>query len=199
MTAGRGVVHSERTPPAARASGGRLDGLQIWIGLPAAEEEREPAFEHHAAADLPVFETGGVRLRLIAGAAFGAQVPVSVYSQMFYLDADCPPGSSLSLPPDLGERAVYVVDGQVAVAGRTIPAGRMLVPEDGVGVEISADAGARLVLLGGAPLDGPRHMWWNFVSSSKDRIEQAKADWADGRFDAVPGETEFVPLPGPGG
>jgi len=196
MTAGRGVVHSERTPPATRAAGGTLDGLQIWIGLPTAEEERAPAFEHHAAADLPVLETGGVRLRLAAGAAFGAQAPVSVYSEMFYLDAGCAPGSSLTLPPDLGERALYVAEGQVAVADRTVAAGRMLVLEDGAAVKISADTAARLVLFGGAPLDGPRHMWWNFVSSSKDRIEQAKADWAEGRFDAVPGETEFVPLPG---
>jgi len=195
MTAERGVVHSERTPPAARAAGQTLNGLQIWIGLPTAEEERAPDFEHHAAADLPAWEEGGVRLRLVAGEAFGARAPVSVYSPMFYLDTAFTPGSSLTLPAELGERALYVSEGQVSAADRVLSAGQMLVLEDGAAARIAAEAEARLMLLGGAPLDGPRHMWWNFVSSSKDRIEQAKADWAEGRFDPVPGETEFVPLP----
>jgi len=196
MTAGRGIVHSERTPPAVRAAGGTLNGLQIWIGLPAAEEERAPAFEHHGAADLPELDVGGAQMRLVAGRAFGARSPVAVFSDMFFIDADCPAGTAFDLPTDLGEGALNVLEGQVSVADRTIAPGNMLVLEDGAATRIAAHQPARLVLLGGAPLDGDRHMWWNFVSSSRERIERAKADWAEGRFDPVPGETEFVPLPG---
>lgn len=195
MIAGSGVVHSERTPAPVRAAGGTVNGLQIWVALPVAEEERAASFEHHGAADLPAWEEAGVHLRLVAGTAFGRTAPVTVLSPMFFVDADCPGGTALTVPADLGERALYVVEGTASAAGMAVPAGRLLVLEDGAPVEVVAKAASRLVLLGGAPLEGPRHMWWNFVSSSKDRIETAKADWQARRFDPVPGETEFMPLP----
>ncbi len=199
MTAGNGIVHSERTPPEVRARGGSIDGIQSWVALPRAQEECPPSFHHHAAASLPEVRDGKTVLRLIAGEAFGMTSPVRVYSTMFYVDADCGAGATLSLPSDLGERGVYVADGEISVAHRTYGKERMLVFEDGADVTIHAETDVRLILLGGEALDGPRHMWWNFVSSSKDRIERAKDDWSQGRFAAVPGETEFVPLPDAGG
>lgn len=199
MTAGQGIAHSERTPPEARARGGTIDGIQSWVALPRADEERAPSFHHHAAASLPEVHNGKTVMRLIAGEAFGTESPVKVLSRMFYGNADCQAGAILSLPPDLGERGVYVADGRISVAHRTYAKGRMLVFEDGLDVTIRAETQARLIVLGGAALDGPRHMWWNFVSSSKDRIERAKRDWSQGRFAAVPGETDFVPLPESGG
>lgn len=195
MTAGRGIVHSERTGDEERARTSRLHGMQTWIALPREKEEIEPAFFHHAASSLPVVEREGATLKLIAGEAFGERSPVAVLSPMFYLAAELEQTARLPLPAELGERAVYVVSGSVTIAGAGYGAGRMLVMADGADVEIDAAADSRLMLLGGAPLDGPRHLWWNLLSTRPERIEQAKRDWKEGRFDPVPGETEFIPLP----
>lgn len=195
MTAGRGIVHSERTPPELRASGTRLFGIQTWVGLPRDREEVEPSFAHHAESQLPVIEGESKRVRLIAGALSGARSPLAVFSDMFYADAALDAGARLELPAEHPERAIYVAWGRVAIGDATVAAGRMLVFRQGGRVTISAAEPARVLLLGGEPLDGPRHVWWNFVSSSPERLEQAKADWREGRFAMVPGETEFIPLP----
>ena len=199
MTAGLGIVHSERTPSEARTDGSRLNGIQSWVALPVSEEEREPSFQHHSASDLPVIERDGATMRLIAGEAFGSRSPVETYSKMHYLDVDCRHSASVDLPADLYERAVYVADGSVSISGDTYEKGQMLVLEDGLDVTLTINSGARLILLGGAPMDGERHVWWNFVSSSKEQIERAKNNWANARFPEIPGETEFVPLPDFGG
>jgi len=195
MTAGRGIVHSERTPAAERAAGHRMHGIQTWVALPKDHEEAEPEFFHHAAATLPLLERDGVRLRVIAGEAFGLRSPVHVYAPTLYVDAEFLGGSVLILPPEHVERAVYVVAGAVRIDGAEVSPQRMLVLPAGADVEIAADAGARVLMCGGAPLDGERFLWWNFVSSSRQRIERAKADWLAQRFGQVPGETEFIPLP----
>jgi redox-sensitive bicupin YhaK (pirin superfamily) len=195
MTAGRGIVHSERTPPEKRRAGEKLFGIQAWVALPKANEESEPAFAHVPAEKLPVIEEKGVRLRLIAGTLFGRSAPFPVFSPMFYLDASLAAGQRLAVPDDYAERAVYIVEGRIAIAGTDYEAGKLLIFPTGGTIAIAAVAPSRLMLLGGATMDEPRHIWWNFVSSSKDRIEQAKADWRAQRFAAVPGETEFIPLP----
>jgi redox-sensitive bicupin YhaK (pirin superfamily) len=195
MTAGRGIVHSERTPPELRANGAPLFGIQTWVGLPKEQEDVEPSFAHHSKSALPVLEGEGKHVRLIAGELFGARSPIKVFSDMFYADAALAEGSRLELPAGHEERAIYIAEGRLGIAGETFEAGRMLVLRQPDPVTVRADRAARLLLLGGAPLDGPRHLWWNFVSSSRDRIEQAKADWREGRFPKVPGETEFIPLP----
>jgi hypothetical protein len=195
MTAGRGIAHSERTGPKMRASGGGLSGIQAWVALPKRFEETEPAFAHHPAASLPVTEGDGVTLRLIAGTGFGLRAPVEVFSDMFYADAVLRAGARVTLPAEHEERAVYVASGRIDVAGKIFDAGQLLVFRAGDAIDLRADGPARVMLLGGEPMDGPRHIWWNFVSSSKDRIEQAKSDWKSGRFAPVPDETEFIPLP----
>jgi redox-sensitive bicupin YhaK (pirin superfamily) len=197
MTAGHGIAHSERTDQALRIHGSRLFGIQSWVALPKAAEETAPAFVHHPGASLPVIEDGGVRLRLIAGEGWGSRAPVAVSSPLFYADAALAPGSALPLPEGQEERAAYVLDGEVEVAGDRFAPGRMLVFRAGDRLALRAGpGGARLLLLGGAAMDGPRYLFWNFVSSSRERIEQAKADWKAGRFGKVPGdETEFIPLP----
>ena len=195
MTAGRGVVHSERTAPERRTAGARLHGLQLWVALPRAHEEDEPSFRHYPGTLLPERELEGVHLRTLVGAAFGATSPVETMSPTFYVDATMSAGSVLTVPEEHEERALYVVEGAVACDTETTPAGRMLVFVPGARVRLHAEAPARMVLLGGAPLDGPRHMYWNFVSSSKERIERAKRAWREGRFPKVPGDVEFVPLP----
>jgi redox-sensitive bicupin YhaK (pirin superfamily) len=194
MTAGSGIVHSERTPPELRASGTRLFGIQTWVGLPRDREEVEPSFAHHAESALPVVDGEGKHVRLIAGTLYGAHSPLAVFSDMFYADAALDAGARLELPAEHPERAIYVALGRVAIGSEILEAGRMLVFRQGGPVTISAAEPARLLLLGGEPLDGPRHVWWNFVSSSTERLEQAKADWREGRFAMVPGETEFIPL-----
>ncbi|MBV1800096.1 pirin family protein [Siccirubricoccus sp. G192] len=197
MTAGRGIAHSERTDQALRVHGNRLFGIQSWVALPKAAEEAAPAFVHHPGASLPVIEDGGVRLRLVAGEAWGLASPVAVSSSLFYADAALSAGSALPLPEGQEERAAYVLDGEVEVAGDRFEPGRMLVFRAGDRLALRAGPrGARLLLLGGAAMDGPRYLFWNFVSSSRERIEQAKADWKAGGFGKVPGdETEFIPLP----
>lgn len=198
MTAGRGIVHSERTSQQELARERRLHGIQTWLALPLAHEEDEPGFEHIPAERLPVFRRDDARLRLIAGSAFGRPAPFETVVDLFYLEAHIDGGGKLTLPADLGERCVYLVGGSLAIAGRALAPTDMAVLVDGEDVLLEAGAqGAHVMLAGGAPLDARRSMYWNFVSSSKERIEQAKADWQAGRFPKVPGdEEEFIPLPG---
>ena len=196
MSAGRGIVHSERTTAQELAHERQVFGIQSWVALPAAMEESAPAFDHYGAADLPVIEDGGIMVRLIAGEMYGAKAPVKTLSDLFYAEALLAPGARLPLPATYDERAAYVCEGAVVIAGERFEAGRLLVFKPGEEITIEAPEGARVQLLGGEPMDGPRHIWWNFVSSSKERIEQAKAEWRAGRFDIVPGdEEEFIPLP----
>ncbi len=199
MTAGRGIAHSERTPQETRPSGSHLYGIQSWVALPQRDEETAPAFAHHAASELPVVEGEGKRVRLIAGSLYGARSPVQTLSEMFYADATLSGGAILSLSPEHEERAAYVVAGAVELPqdGGRFDAGQLLVfkPGEEVTLAASESSTARLILLGGEPMDGHRHIWWNFVSSSGERIEQAKADWKAGRFAPVPEEIEFIPLP----
>lgn len=194
MVAGSGIAHSERTRDSVRSSGARLHGIQSWLALPQAHEETAPDFRHHPAASLPQIEFTGCRMRLIAGKAFGTTSPVETFAPMFYLSAEQQPGAALPLPDD-EERAVYIVDGAVTLDDEGYDAGTMLVLKPGAQPRVTAQAATRIMLLGGAPLDGERHLWWNFVSSSKERIEEAKRDWREGRFAPVPGDSEFIPLP----
>jgi hypothetical protein len=197
MVAGRGIVHSERTPTAVRSApgGASIHGIQTWIALPKPWEETEPAFEHHPVVTLPEFHGAGAALRLIAGEAFGQRAPAAVYSPMFYLAATLEAGAVVALPDEYAERAVYVVEGGVEVAGERYGIGHMVLFDAGSHATLRALGSATVMLLGGAPLDGPRHLWWNFVSSSLDRIERAKLDWREERFAPVPGDRERIPLP----
>ena len=203
MTAGRGVAHSERTPPEARRGGSELFGIQSWVALPLRDEESEPDFAHHDAGKLPVVEGEGKRVRLIAGSLYGARSPVRTLSEMFYADVTLDADAVVEAPPEYEERAAYVVEGSVELAPEreVYVAGQLLVFRPGAEVLLRGAAAkpARLMLLGGAPLEGPRHIWWNFVSSSPERIEQAKRDWREDRFGPVPGETERIPLPATSG
>ncbi len=201
MTAGRGIAHSERTGPEARATGHRLHGIQTWVGLPSADEEAPPAFQHFNAVDLPQLEHRDVRLRLMVGSAFGLTAPVKVFSPIFYADARFASGGAFTYQAEHEERGIFITEGEVQIGGdgqgaEIHAAGRMLVLEKGEEVSLFAHGPARVMLFGGAPLDGPRHLWWNFVSSSKERIERAKQEWNDGKFGLIPGdEREFIPLP----
>ncbi len=196
MTAGQGIAHSERTPPELRG-GSKLFGIQSWVALSAKDEETAPDFVHYGAAEMPVLNGDGKTVRVIAGAILGATSPVKTSSPMFYADVALEAGASLPLDPDYDERGVYTVEGEIEVAGDVFGPGRLLVFRPGDRITIRARSAARFMMLGGEPMDGPRHIWWNFVSSRQDRIEQAKADWKAARFDSVPGETEFIPLPEP--
>jgi redox-sensitive bicupin YhaK (pirin superfamily) len=195
MTAGRGIAHSERTPQAARHGGEGLCGIQSWIALPEAQEETAPTFQHFDAAGLPLIEDGGLRARIIAGSGFGKTSPVGMASPWFYADVGLQGGASAPLDPDHEERAVYVVEGEVEIAGVRFEGPRLLIFRPGDRITIRAIRSARLVFFGGAALEGPRYIWWNFVSSRRERIEQAKEDWRGGRFRLPPGESEFTPLP----
>ena len=174
MVAGHGIVHSERTSEADLARNVTMEGIQAWIGLPAEHEETAPGFSHHPVDALPVFDRGDVRYRLIAGTAFGHKAPVKVFSPIFYLHGAAPAGAAIDLPDDHDERAVYVVDGKITADGETYGAGSMVVFAAGAAPEIAARADSRIMLLGGAALDGDRIIWWNFVSSDTDRLEAAK-------------------------
>lgn len=198
MTAGRGIAHSERTDATLRGKVNRLFGIQSWVALPRAVEETAPGFAHHGAEALPVLRDAGVRLRLIAGDGWGLRSPVETFWPLFYADAALEPGATLALPNEHEERGVFVVQGAVSVSDVRFEAGRMLLFRAADRLAVTAGPeGARLLLLGGAVMDGPRYIFWNFVSSSKDRIEQAKSDWKAQRFGTVAGdESEFIPLPG---
>ncbi len=196
MTAGRGIVHSERTGMEARATGPKLYGIQAWLALPKTHEEVAPEFKHHGAGDLPRIVEGGKRISLIMGSAYGQTSPVQFPWDALYAEAVLSPGAILPLDPDYDERAIYIVSGKVDIAGDEFGAGQLLVFKPGDRISILAIDQARVMIVGGEPMDGPRNIWWNFVSSSKERIEQAKHEWKTGRFDTVPGdESEFIPLP----
>ena len=195
MTAGRGIVHSERTGPGLRAAGHRIHGIQSWLALPRAAEETAPSFRHFRADALPEFTSGDALVRVIAGSAFGRRSPVETLSPMLYADLQLPAGGSVPLPPEQEERALYVAQGSAMLAGQAVETGQMALLAPGATPRLSATESLRAMLVGGAPADGPRYIWWNLVSSSRERIEQAKRDWANGRFPGVPGETEFIPLP----
>jgi redox-sensitive bicupin YhaK (pirin superfamily) len=197
MTAGRGIAHSERTDTLKRDQVNKLFGIQSWVALPKAQEETAPAFVHHPGSALPILEANGLRLRLIAGEGWGERAPVSTSSPLFYADALLKAGAALPLPDQHEERAAYVLDGEVEISGDRFVSGQMLVFRAGDRLALRAGPqDARVLLLGGATMDGPRHLFWNFVSSSRERIEQAKEDWRAGRFGKVKGdEAEFIPLP----
>jgi redox-sensitive bicupin YhaK (pirin superfamily) len=196
MTAGRGIVHSERTAPEHRREGEPIHGLQCWVALPSAEEERAPSFAHHDSAQLPLMHENGTTVRVVAGHIFGARSPVATLMETLFADVTLTAGSRLPFDAGVEERAAYLISGEVEIAGERFAAGRLLIFRPGDAITITAQSETHLVLLGGTAMDGPRHIWWNFVSSRKERIEQAKADWKLARFDTVPGdETEFIPLP----
>ncbi|WP_316015269.1 pirin family protein [Roseobacter sp. HKCCA0434] len=202
MIAGRGITHSERAPvPERKKDRSKLFGIQTWVALPEKDEEREAGFEHVAKADLPVVEGEGKTVRLILGNAYGERAPVATFSEMFYADALLEAGTAIPLPDDHEDRGVYVLDGTVTVAGTEYEAGQMMVFRPGDRITVQAKTRARLMLLGGETLNGPRYIWWNFVASSQDKIDAAKeawraGDWRHGRFQLPPGdEAEHIPLP----
>jgi len=194
MTAGRGIVHSERRPESLREATYVNHGLQLWVALPRESEEVEPAFEHTPADRIPELRIGDATVRVLVGEAFGLRSPVQTLAPTLYLDVQLPAGAELDLPALAPEQALYVVQGAVRVDAQALPAQQMAVlgPQ---AVRLAAGEDARLVVIGGAPLDAPRHMWWNFVSSRRERIAQAADDWEAQRLGQVPGETEFIPLP----
>jgi redox-sensitive bicupin YhaK (pirin superfamily) len=195
MTAGKGIVHSERTAPELRQAPQKMFGIQTWLALPKSHEETDPGFLHAAAGEMPVIRGEGKRVRLIMGSAYGETSPVPFPHDTLYAEAVLAPGAVLPFDADYIERGIYIASGEIDIAGDVFGPGRLLVLKPGDRISILALSNARLMLLGGEPMDGPRHIWWNFVHSSKERIDQAKADWKLGRFDAVPGEHEFIPLP----
>ncbi|MCF3935143.1 pirin family protein [Acuticoccus sp. M5D2P5] len=201
MKAGRGIVHSERTAAERKSTGQRLFGIQTWMALPQHEEESDPAFMHHGAESLPIVEAEGFSARLIAGSAFGARSPLVTASDTLYADIELAPGSRAPIEANTEERALYTISGTIEIAGDTFEPGQLLVlrPGDPATVIARDDGtghGARFMLFGGAPMEGPRYIWWNFVSSRRERIEEAKEEWRRGRFQTVPGdEAEFIPLP----
>jgi redox-sensitive bicupin YhaK (pirin superfamily) len=200
MTAGHGIVHSERSPDDFRASGGRMNGIQCWVALPVEHEETKPSFTHHPAASLPEFHVDGVKLKLLLGSSFGRVSPVPIHSDMFYLDARFSKDSSMTIPASAREAAVYVVEGEIEVEGEIVSTQEMAVCSPGGDVRIHARVGSRVMLLGGEPLKGDRHIFWNFVSSSKEKLETAKSEWQPGpgskRFPTIPDDDrEFIPLP----
>jgi redox-sensitive bicupin YhaK (pirin superfamily) len=196
MRAGRGIVHSERTSPERRRSGQRLFGIQTWMALPENDEESDPAFVHYGSAELPTVDVEGITARLIVGEAFGARSPLKAPSETLYADVRLAAGAQLPVDTSYEERAVYTLSGQIAVAGDAFGPGQLLVLRCGDPIRVRAIADAHFMLFGGAPMGGPRYIWWNFVSSRPERIEQAKEEWARGRFDTVPGDMEeFIPLP----
>jgi redox-sensitive bicupin YhaK (pirin superfamily) len=196
MTAGRGIVHSERTATERRPKGDHLHGLQMWVALPADQEEMAPDFAHYAVEQFPMVEQTGGSVRVVVGSAYGARSPVATTSDTLFADAHLKAGSTLPFDPNHEERAIYVLSGEIDIAGDTFGADRLLVFKPGDRITIRALTDTHVTIFGGAAMDGPRHIWWNFVSSRKDRIEQAKAEWAAGHFQKVPGdEIEFIPLP----
>lgn len=196
MTAGKGITHSERSPAALRPDGPELSGIQTWIALPAAKEELDPAFEHVAKGKLPVIGASGATARIIMGRMWGATSPVTCHSETIYADVALSAGSALAVDPDAEERAVYLAEGEASLDGVPLQLGTLYVLRPGIRATLRSERGAHVMICGGAPLDGPRHVWWNFVSSSRDRINQAKDDWKAGRFALPPDDRdEFIPLP----
>jgi len=196
MVAGRGIVHSERSSPESRSAGVRMHGLQSWVALPVEREQTEPRFEHHPSATIPRLQVDGARLEIVAGTAYGERSPVGVLSPTLYVHASIEAGGRLSVDDTHEERGIYVAEGAIECDGGTFLPGTMLVLRPGAHVTVAAQQPARIMLVGGAKLTGERHIYWNFVSSSKERIERAKDDWQNRRFPTVPGdEVEFIPLP----
>lgn len=202
MVAGRGVTHSERTSAEGRSGPHSLFGIQTWVALPEAHEDMAPMFEHHGKTELPLIEDLGVSARLILGTAYGARAPATLFSETFYADVLLAPGTRLPMPDEHEDRGIYITEGTISVAGREFEAGRMMVFRPGDKITVAAgDEGARLMILGGATLNGPRFIWWNFVASSQERIEQAKTqwraeNWGSGLFDLPGGDRdEHIPLP----
>ena len=197
MTAGRGIVHSERTPEELRGAPMSISGLQTWIALPDGKEEIAPEFANTQSAHLPDFDEGGLSGSVVIGAFQGVASPVKAYSDTLYVSIRLEAGASAQIPPDAEERAIYVLEGSVVISGDRFPSDRLLVFRPGDEIVVSSERGAHFMLFGGASLGSPRHIWWNFVSSSKERIEQAKEEWRTAKFDIVPGdEEEYIPLPG---
>ena len=198
MASGRGIVHSERVPDDIREQKVPVHGLQMWVALPADQEDSAPLFRHYAAEDMPVAEVGGAKLHVLAGSAFGVTSPVATASPTLYVAASVAQGAALEIPADAAERAVYVVKGEVALDGERLEPGTLAILEPGAAVALKAGGDAVFMLLGGEPLDGPRFVWWNFVSTSKEKIEAAKTAWNTrdkSVFPDIPGETEWIPLP----
>ena len=195
MTAGSGIVHSERSDAESRANISQLFGIQSWLALPQSLEESEPSFEHYSESSLPAFSDQGVHGKVLLGDWFGLKSPVAFPWDSLYVDLQMSGNGVVQFPKDHQERAIYSAQGAIEVDGIRYPESELLILAPGKDVRIEAPHGARVLVFGGEPLDGPRHLWWNFVSSSKDRIEQAKTDWVDGRFAQVPGDDEFIPLP----
>ncbi len=196
MTAGRGIAHSERARKEDMQKVRKVAGLQTWVALPERHEETPPTFAHHGKAELPVITGDGVTVRLIVGSLYGERAPTKTFTEMFYADITLEQGARLPIDATHEERAAWLMEGTVEIGGDSFEPGRLVVFRPGEGLMLTALTPARLMLLGGEPMDGPRHIWWNFVSSSKDRIEAAKADWKHGRFDPIFGdEKDFIPLP----
>ena len=194
MTAGKGIVHSEKVSEEILASGQRLHGVQVWVALPVEHEETEPRFEHYSADDIPAVGLDGADARVVIGSAYGVTSPVQTESETLYIELKIDAGASVNLPRT-EELGVFVVDGDISVDGQAIPAGFLAVLENDSNVTIEASGRSHVMLCGGATLAGERILWWNFVSSSRERLQQAKADWRDRRFEPVPGESDFIPLP----
>jgi redox-sensitive bicupin YhaK (pirin superfamily) len=194
MTAGKGIVHSEKVTEDVLASGQRLHGLQTWVALPTEAEQIEPSFEHYPASDIPAVNVGGAEIRVVLGSAFGVSSPVTTHSSTLYVETVLGPGQSVDIPR-AEELAVYVVEGSVAIEQELLEPGVLAVLERGASGSVFAESSARIMFAGGDALEGERYIWWNFVSSSRERIDAARRDWREQRFDGVPGETDFIPLP----
>ncbi|MEO6607814.1 MAG: pirin family protein [Aestuariivirga sp.] len=196
MTAGKGIVHSERTPALERASGQNMFGLQSWVALPKSLEETAPAFEHVAQERLPLLVDGGRKVQVIAGSLYGERSPVKTHSDLFYADVRLDAKARLPIEAEHEERGLYLVSGRIDIAGREFEAGKLIALKPKAEVIVTALENSHFMLLGGEPMDGPRHIWWNFVSSSKEKIDAAKEEWRTGKFSMVPGDDkEFIPLP----
>lgn len=195
MTAGRGIVHSERTPAVDRGSVRRMHGLQLWVALPLDLERCRPTFEHTDAHSLPTLDFEGTRIRVVAGHAYGQRSPVPVSSELFYVDADIPAGGSLRLPTEHAQRAAYALEGTLRAADEEVGPGELVLFRPGADVVLRADRATHVVLLGGAPLDAPRYVWWNYVASSEARLAEARDAWREQRYAMVSGDPEFIPLP----
>jgi redox-sensitive bicupin YhaK (pirin superfamily) len=196
MTAGRGIAHSERSPAELRPAGPELAGIQTWLALPTAKEEMDPAFEHVPKEELPIVDGAGATARVVIGHLWGATSPVTCHSETIYADIALDPGGAMPIDPGADERALYVADGEASLDGQPLEPRILYVLRPGISATLSSERGAHVMLCGGAPLDGPRHVWWNFVSSRRERLQQAKEDWRAGRFALPPDDhDEFIPLP----